>query len=692
MLKAVCCLLVAVALFGPLAVWLNAAIEVDPQRHEKIAQLFVERDQCLPEPGERLAFLTGLVFLPAAIFGLSYACHRWGAQPGLQLSPAVRRVVEVVVGVLLFVVYWIALRREWYFHVRPNIYFDNPLASLPLLVASLAALAWCRNEVRWVRIVLHLLVAFAVGVMVLGCLFDEKAIYAHHAHFSAVFTPVVQVHHGKDLLIDCTNQYGLYPHFLEPIFAWVGLSVWKFTIVMGLLLAVSYAVLWLFLSQALRYSLTAFIGFLALVSNTWFYFVRASSGDFNLYIDPYFQYFPIRMLFPASLVFLAWLYFQHGGRWLYWGTMVFLAAGVLWNIDAGLPTFAAWLCGLSFAEFFANDWRTRIGKIVGHACAGAVAVAGVFGVYSAVMYARHGSLPHYGQLVHYQKLFYLSGFYMLPMRFPRPWVLVILVYLAGLTCAAFALLAKRDTVRAKMYFLLSVLGAGLFAYYQGRSHPFVLVLVWWPCFLLLALFLDELIAYLREGNHRPLPWLAAGLLAWILSGSAWGMVTHLQLLRPRIAKDIQTALSDGPAQLEGDTAALKRIIPTGEEVVVVSLRDSLFHVATGIPSGSHCAFMQLVLMEDFWKVRRKLEQRPEIKVFVDAGVFEYKPLVNGTRLLRELLQERYRVMMETPTGQVWQRISVPPAPGGGAWADSPRPSLFNKTPVSSGSARSPGPS
>src|SRR5262249_32645487 len=145
----------------------------------------------------------------------------------------------------------------------------------------------------------------------------------------------------------------------------------------------------------------------------------------------------------------------------------------------------------------------------GHLGAGALTLAAVVGLYSAVMYLLHGAFPDYLQFFRYQKLFYISGFFMLPMKLPGTWVLVLLVYLAGLTYASFALAAHAGTIRAKMMFLLSVLGLGLFSYYQGRSHHYVLTLVWWPCFLLMTLFLDELLSLLRTMPGRVLHWYFA---------------------------------------------------------------------------------------------------------------------------------------------------------------------------------------
>ena len=206
-----------------------------------------------------------------------------------------------------------------------------PLLAVPLLPAALAALRWDLGGRRWVRPVLHLLALGLAAVPFLASLQNDKSLYTGAPHFSAVFYPVVSVCQGKALLIGCASQYGLYPHLLQPVFAFTGLSVLGFTAVMGLLLAASYLALWLFLARACDNRSAAFLGFASLLLNGWFSFFRAA--DFN----PYFQYLPIRFVFPALLVPLGWRYLGRPTRGAYWGLLAFLSAGVLWNLDSGLP-------------------------------------------------------------------------------------------------------------------------------------------------------------------------------------------------------------------------------------------------------------------------------------------------------------------------------------------------------------------
>ncbi|HBF35309.1 TPA: hypothetical protein DDW35_12180, partial [Candidatus Sumerlaeota bacterium] len=63
--------------------------------------------------------------------------------------------------------------------------------------------------------------------------------YCHD--FDTVFAPSVFVRLGHPLLTgNLQAGYGLYPHFLHPVFALVGLSVFKFTVVMAILNAMAF--------------------------------------------------------------------------------------------------------------------------------------------------------------------------------------------------------------------------------------------------------------------------------------------------------------------------------------------------------------------------------------------------------------------------------------------------------------------
>ena len=115
-------------------------------------------------------------------------------------------------------------------------------------------------------------------------------------HFSAVYHPTVQVALGRTILIDQASQYGLFPHFLAPIFALIGPGVLGFTLVMAALVAIVLAMIWAFLARGVGNRVVALIGLLAVIGNGSFILIEMK--------DVYFQYLPIRMVFPAASLWL----------------------------------------------------------------------------------------------------------------------------------------------------------------------------------------------------------------------------------------------------------------------------------------------------------------------------------------------------------------------------------------------------
>ena len=664
MVKGACGILLTAALFWPVAGWIMTHVKVSAEEREHLAQQFAEPTACQPEPGERLTYQAGLVCLPLLIFAFAFAFRRRprffrfvrGAQGAgeapecprllLALGWLFRMVLEVVFAALLLYVVWTSVRGDAYFHLREQPFFRHGWIAAPVLAVCLLGFCWCGPDWAPARWAASLLAAALVTATFTASLLSDRDPYLVHPHFNVAYAPVVQVQQGKALLVDAFSQYGLYPQFLRPLFALTGVSVWKFSAVMGVLTAGCLAVLWLFLRRATTHPLAALLGFFALVFTAWFHNLPRPS-PFQV-LDLYYQYFPIRVLFPALALPLAWCHFTAPTRWTYWGTMAVLAAGVLWNSDSGLPTFLAWVGTLGYAALAESGLRVRLRALAGHGAAAGLALALVVGGYSALVFAFYGAFPRYGQFLVYQKLFYVSGFYMTPMPYPATWLLVVLVYLVGLAYAARALAEGRATVKAKLVLLVSLLGAGLFAYYQGRSHPQVLELAWWPAFILLALFLDELVPLLKWRFPRPLPCVSAAIILWLLASSTCGAFGRAGRAWGWARQHLAEAVARPPSAIDGDAALLKAAAGR-REALVLCLWEPIVHQKSGVRSVSDSSLFQLLLMEDFQKLQRRLESHPDVKVLVEKGIYqEYYWMNAGSKPLVDWLRTRYEVTAEGP--------------------------------------------
>ncbi|MCG2687444.1 hypothetical protein L6260_01415, partial [Candidatus Parcubacteria bacterium] len=64
----------------------------------------------------------------------------------------------------------------------------------------------------------------------------------------------------------------------------------------------------------------------------------------------YFQYNPLRMIFPSLFFLLAYAYFGTKSLKLYYFIPVMLALGILWNPDIGMVCMVSWFAVLSYIE------------------------------------------------------------------------------------------------------------------------------------------------------------------------------------------------------------------------------------------------------------------------------------------------------------------------------------------------------
>jgi len=592
----------------------------------------VPMDLFAPEPLERTLFMAGIIVMPVSLFVFYVLFRRLPANLSLS-SMMTGRINSLLYGGIisatLFLTF-IGMKDDKYFFLQNSVGSDPATLFLVGMFSLLCYSALLYSGKisglsifeKLLHYALQLLSALIIFSAFLICMYGKNAVVENSIitlHFNAVFHAMVQVFLGKELLVDLTHQYGLYPHFLEPVFRVVGLTVLNFTVLMGVLTALSAFVLHRFMRgittnrilRALGYSSTLYFCYYfgKVVTYDPIHYAKVAGGD------PYFQYHPIRFVFPVLSMYLAYEYFAHHDRRSYYLSFIAASIAVLWNFDTGFVVFASWLLAVLFEEFFSLNGRA----MASHVLRGGVIFSAVFGAFTLYMYMRYGHVPDYRMFFDYQRLFYVSGYMMLPMPLVHPWNLVLLTYAAGLLYSIVSCVEKRDTLRAKMIFFLSVLGTGLFVYYQGRSHDLLLNAVCFPAIIILTIFADNALSSIKITNRAYDKFYLYIMLYFMIFSTA-SLAWNIPDISKIIASRLRPTLDRVETPVIRHSDFVKKNTTPGEEVLIMSDLSGIYY----LDSETTCPLkipgpVELYLVDEYQKINRYLDGEGDRKVILDAG-------------------------------------------------------------------------
>jgi hypothetical protein len=353
----------------------------------------------------------------------------------------------------------------------------------------------------------------------------------------------------------------------------------------------------------------------------------------RFFIDPYFQFAPIRTIFPglAMLFTVLRLRYRHSA-WTWIGHAV-LAIGILWNVETGAVAWFAWMLFLSYRELIGPASPRQRAWMVGQRWLSGVGVLAAFMVvFSAIYHAQFHVWPQWHLLLDYQQIFYLSGLAMLPMPLLHPWNVVALVYLLGLAYAIAALFrAQTDAGAASLVLFLSVLGIGIFSYYQGRSHPWVFPAVTAPAWILFGIFIDR---HLPLGRNRTATVLLVALLgSWTLTGVYAG-----QYFWPEIKKR-WTIMRHEVATVSQDISFF--LAKTGAaRPFVLSCASSVYYLAAGKAPEFCPSVSELFLRRDHLRLMNALKTTTD-PVFIDGAFVRAIQRDPWLKPLKEFLESSF---------------------------------------------------
>lgn len=633
----------SVLLFSPLA-WLIYRFTPEPQPNlTLLSQLAVEAGDIRPEPAEKLCFFASLLFFPLAIPGLILAISSYLKRD--EFLESFERIASVLVWIylagLLLGSDMIHLN-SWYLK-STVLGLDLPYRLAAVLVVAAVWKWWKPPGQPVARLARALLVVFVLLAMGLTCFLHTNDPYMEHSHLNAVFYSMVQLYEGRILLYDFYNQYGLYPYFLLPWFRLIGLSVETFSITMGLLAMASFFCILRVLGRVCRSRVVVLLGFLACINFNYFYMKQIQVEDHAVsYLDPYFQYWPIRLLFPSLMLWLLTLYFESGRKLHYWSGMLLFSAGCFWNLDSGVPAWGTWVLALGYAEFLRPIPRFRsLRNALTHlltALASLLLIAGLFELGSQLVFSEWVSLAG---MIQIHRVFYGIGFFMLPMELPHSWILVALLYFAGLAFAFQALRSGGDELRPKLVFAVSIVGFGCFAYFQGRSHDWVLPLASWPATLLAIIAVDELVQ--RQMLRRPL----AGAIFWVLAALMLNYALSLPLALKAITPYIQNRLVGRPTEPAGHMMHEEidflenRHQSYPERMVILSNHASVLHLLTASQFLTFDSLVEMFRFEEWSQLAATIESENSPLIMVGFDFMREDQKRPWRRLVVDALARHY---------------------------------------------------
>jgi hypothetical protein len=367
----------------------------------------------------------------------------------------------------------------------------------------------------------------------------------------------------------------------------------------------------------------------------------------------YFQYWPIRFIFPALGFYLITWYLKNKSQLAYFFGILLSAIGVLWNLDVGLILFIALMATLILDAWCGKqNIKDFFKKTFWHIVYGALGLILVVGFFAEVTHLQSGMWPDVALLLRYQKLF-VSGYLNIPMvPPPHTWTVVLLVYLIGLISVAKDLVKKEVTYQSKIIFFSSILGLGLFAYYEGQSSDITLFRTSYPALIIVIMFVDKLWTELKaKGQLIFGKFLILSFLLFVLFSVPFSLIANLGSYYV-FAKDAVKNIKLKDSSYLRNVKFIKQNTQPNERVfILASPQQGVYYTESKtLPVVTVASVADIVFPKDLDVQYNFLQTNKATKVFA------LMPLENYDKFdprLKKIIMEQYKQVLKSEDGMVY---------------------------------------
>jgi len=591
--------LAAIVTVGYALAWIAP---VDPGHPPaEIANLFLIPQYLHPKPHDRFLFLAVTAAGTAIILAAAIAWRRLGlGEPDLRV-PAIVALPGVAIVTLVC-------------PIDPNLPTSQTEATVTAIALIAAALSWtlallpadrARQICVGVFVVISAILAWHLRVWNSDQIFYSDFLTSH---FEAATFSVIRVAAGGTCLADVVSQYGCYGEFLAPLLKVGGSSTAAVTAIFAALQFIAVASIMLFCGSIVRSPVILLAALACLLIDFNFLLLVGST-------EPYLQYYPVRLLFPALSLWVArWMQDDLGsGRLLAAG--IFGGLAMAWNLDSGIAVAPALLAFALMSQIQSVPMTRRPRELLRR---GALTLAGIVIALAAfVIYLelKSGGAASIGRFIAYQENFYVAGFAMMPMPgLPAAWVaavmtIVVALLFVAVKAASGTVVTRRDEIAA----YLAVLAIGLFLYFSGRSHWTVLRMVIWPEIILFFYFIDLAMHAMKA---RRLGYAGMGLAALVLLLPLTVIIARGEAIAAALRWRAPAELT---AQFAEDVAFINNGTQPSSLVLIYAVNQGSLYGNTGVRvAWSGPSVAEMLLKSEFDGVQALVANGSADEIFVGA--------------------------------------------------------------------------
>ncbi|WP_416652722.1 hypothetical protein [Candidatus Pseudothioglobus sp. Uisw_086] len=388
----------------------------------------------------------------------------------------------------------LALRNGISYSHFPNVYLLTLFFSISLISIYInEKLVLFKKIINLISIVIAILFCFFVAYHIV--IHELHRYNENHLNLGIVFNPIVQVFNGASVLIDTKSQYGLYPHFFEPILHLTGISITSISSIMAVFFLVTIGSWYFFLLQTTQNSYLSLIGLIAAT----FMLSYGSTWPSEIY----YQYFPVRTLFPAIFLLIFSFYYDHRS---WYRRIIFssiLSLGVLWNFESGAVAFLCFIVLDIYLQYDINKkFIFNIYLILKNIVFSFLSLFIVFLIFFTYIKIRSGIFPTIEDFFYYQLLFGNTVIGGGGSPFHAHMIVMALIYFLGISYGIGALFSGYKDKLNSGIFIISIFGMGTSVYYFLKGyHMGHEALALYPLIILITLFSGRLLISIKSSNY-----------------------------------------------------------------------------------------------------------------------------------------------------------------------------------------------